>query len=381
MKYVMIGVGIIAVILLLVVIGRYLYSLIKRIAVNLGVDYDKKISKVITIIISLAVLVSCVNIFSMSSIIILHIVVVAAVVDLINFIIKKITKGKSENSKIWQKLVAFLAIPAMVTAVLVTYGYFNMMNVVRTDYSMTTEKNIREEGYRVALIADVHFSVSVDIAELRKKCSEIEAADVDMVLLCGDIVDENTSNEDMKVVFEALGSIKSEFGVFYVYGNHDRQLYRSNKSYTLEELENTIKSNGITILRDEFVEINDEFILAGREDASYAMSANAEPRLPIDEILSGVDQNKFILTMDHQPKQYKEENAAGTDLMLSGHTHAGQIWPANILFKIAKFDDAVYGETVMEHMKAFVTSGFAGWGYTIKTSAPAEYVIVEISGK
>lgn len=68
-------------------------------------------------------------------------------------------------------------------------------------------------------------------------------------------------------------------------------------------------------------------------------------------------------------------------MLVSGHTHGGQIWPANVLFNIAKFDDAVYGETVGADgkFKAFVTSGIAGWGYPVKTAAPAEYVIINIS--
>ena len=97
--------------------------------------------------------------------------------------------------------------------------------------------------------------------------------------------------------------------------------------------------------------------------------------------MEGVDKDDFILVLDHQPKEYKENEANGTDLLLSGHTHGGQIWPGNIIFNILKFDDAVYGETVGENgsFRAFVTSGVAGWGYPVKTAAPAEYVIIDIT--
>ncbi|MCX4314913.1 MAG: metallophosphoesterase family protein, partial [Clostridia bacterium] len=77
----------------------------------------------------------------------------------------------------------------------------------------------------IALIADVHYGISVDKAELDRICAEISAASPSIVVLCGDIVDENTSKQGMAEVFDSLGGIKTEFGVYYVFGNHDRQLY------------------------------------------------------------------------------------------------------------------------------------------------------------
>ena len=107
----------------------------------------------------------------------------------------------------------------------------------------------------------------------------------------------------------------------------------------------------------------------------------AEERDSIEELIKDIDKDKFIIVLDHQPKEYEENSMAGTDLILSGHTHAGQMWPVNIAFKFLKFDDAVYGYTKIDATQAFITSGFAGWGYSVKTSSPAEYVIIDIKGK
>ena len=86
--------------------------------------------------------------------------------------------------------------------------------------------------------------------------------------------------------------------------------------------------------------------------------------------------------MDPPPKEHVQSGRVGTDLLLSGHTHGGQIWPAQYLFAIAKFDDAVYGYTqIDENTQAIVTSGLAGWGYPVKTASPAEYVIIDIKKK
>ncbi|MCX4314912.1 MAG: hypothetical protein OSJ83_13810, partial [Clostridia bacterium] len=99
-----------------------------------------------------------------------------------------------------------------------------------------------------------------------------------------------------------------------------------DRTFTEKELVQTIKSSGITLLSDETFSINDEFTVVGREDAAYE---GENVRTPIAELVKDVDPTDFILALDHQPRQYKENAAAGVDLLLSGHTHGGQIFPAD----------------------------------------------------
>lgn len=371
-----------AAIVLLAGIGTYLYYFIKRIFKTFKAPADKLPVRVIIIVLSVICGVCSVNIFSLPAMIIYHIVALSMAVMLINFIIKKLSKEKYETMNVWKKIYGSGIIAFGITAVIFIYGHYNMMHVVQTDYTIYTDKEIRREGYRAALIADVHFSVSVDLNTLKEKCDEISSNNVDMVFLCGDIVDENTSKENMEQVFKAFSEIKSTYGVYYVYGNHDRQLYRNNRKYTEEELKSAIESFGITILQDEKAEAGDEIVVVGREDASYHQTlGKSEERDSIEELIKDIDKDKFIIVLDHQPKEYEENSMAGTDLILSGHTHAGQMWPVNIAFKFLKFDDAVYGYTKIDATQAFITSGFAGWGYSVKTSSPAEYVIIDIKRK
>ncbi len=371
-----------AAIVLLAGIGTYLYYFIKRIFKTFKAPADKLPVRVIIIVLSVICGVCSVNIFSLPAMIIYHIVALSMAVMLINFIIKKLSKEKYETMNVWKKIYGSGIIAFGITAVIFIYGHYNMMHVVQTDYTIYTDKEIRKEGYRAALIADVHFSVSVDLNTLKEKCDEISSNNVDMVFLCGDIVDENTSKDNMEQVFKAFSEIKSTYGVYYVYGNHDRQLYRNNRKYTEEELKSAIESFGITILQDEKAEAGDEIVVVGREDASYHQTlGKSEERDSIEELIKDIDKDKFIIVLDHQPKEYEENSMVGTDLILSGHTHAGQMWPVNIAFKFLKFDDAVYGYTKIDATQAFITSGFAGWGYSVKTSSPAEYVIIDIKGK
>ena len=74
-----------------------------------------------------------------------------------------------------------------------------------------------------------------------------------------------------------------------------------------------------------------------------------------------------------------QENAeAGIDLQLSGHTHAGQIWPMGFLSKLVGVNEEYYGLHDIKDFKVIVSSGMAGWGYPIRTEGPSEYVVINV---
>ena len=82
------------------------------------------------------------------------------------------------------------------------------------------------------------------------------------------------------------------------------------------------------------------------------------------------------LLADHQPTTLENNKPLKADLQLSGHTHGGQIFPLGYIGFL--YDDLVYGEYEENGSKIIVSSGFAGWGFPIRTQGKSEYVIVNI---
>jgi hypothetical protein len=246
-----------------------------------------------------------------------------------------------------------------------------MNHIVKTQYQIQTEKNIG--NYKVVMITDIHYATIQDTEILKNTISEINEENPDIVVFGGDIVEEGTTKEKMQEVFQVLGSIKSKYGLFYVYGNHDTQPYTQDKCYTKDELKSAILENNITILDDEYIEINEELVLVGRGDAALG---NMSQRASTEELLEGVDKTKYRIVADHQPIEAAENAAQGVDLQISGHTHAGQIWP--IGYFTEWLGGLNYGQYQEGNCNIIVTSGFTGWGYSFRTQEHCEYVVVEI---
>ena len=95
----------------------------------------------------------------------------------------------------------------------------------------------------------------------------------------------------------------------------------------------------------------------------------------------GMDKDKYIIVADHQPNDYGAEKDSGVDLVLSGHTHGGWLFPMNIISSYTGPDDMVYGMKTTGDTSFVVTSGISDWALPFKTGTVSEYVVVDISAK
>ena len=135
------------------------------------------------------------------------------------------------------------------------------------------------------------------------------------------------------------------------------------------------------VLQDENVLIDDRFYLVGRKDASEQKEMRGG-RADISDLTASLDPDKYSIVLDHQPHDYAAEAQADADLVLSGHTHGGQLIPLGFLMDKLHLGgtDSVYGYTRRENTDFIVTSGISDWAIKFKTGCISEYVIIDITG-
>lgn len=277
----------------------------------------------------------------------------------------KAVSGKSPKIN-WQGWLALLT-----SVVYLSVGYYLCNNVWQTDYSLSTKKQIG--SLKIALFADSHIGTTFDGDGLAEHIRQIEKQSPDILLIAGDFVDDGTDRESMVKACEALGKANFKYGVWFVYGNHDKGYYGSERrGFTAEDLEAELTKNNVHILKDSYELIDNRFYIVGRQDKS-----NSE-RMQISELVKDLDTDKYIIVMDHQPGDYKNEADSPADLVVSGHTHGGQFFPLALLNHIFSFNDRTYGHENTNGTDFIVTSGISDWEISFKTGTKSEYVIINV---
>lgn len=307
-------------------------------------------------------------------IILIHLVVFWGIADWIRGMLIKYRK-----KEIRYHYTAMAAI--VVTILYLGVGALQAYHVWQTDYSITTDKEVGT--FRVALFADSHVGTTFDGEGLAKHLARIQEQRPDVVVIAGDFVDEDSTREDMVNACHALGELETPYGVYFVFGNHDKGKYSNGyRGYTGDDLIAELEKNGVMVLQDEAVLIDDRFYLIGRQDASEELDFGGS-RADMEELLNGLDKNKFSIVLDHQPRDYEAQAHAGADLVLSGHTHGGQMIPLMQLDSLLHFggNDNIYGLQHRSDTDYIVTSGISDWAIKFKTGCRSEYVIIDIIGK
>lgn len=343
----------------LILLFYYIKYIVKRILKEINIKENKIIIYILTIILTIC----SINVFHISGIFFIYTFLISFVIDFIYMFLK----NKINNKKII-KIYNLTVLPVFITIIIFIYGFINMRNIIKTEYTINTNK--LNQDLKILFISDAHYGEVLNDKTFKKTINKINKEEYDIVILGGDITDEGTTMEEMNSVFNLISKINNKYGIYYVYGNHDKQNYSGNKNYKIEELTKVLNKNNIIILNDETKLINDNILLIGRNDLS-------QTRKELNKIIS-MDSSKYMITIDHQPTEYNENKKLGVDLIISGHTHAGQLFPIGLLIDLLKTSEMSYGHKTIGNLNAIVSSGISGWGYPIRTSSHSEYVVINI---
>jgi predicted MPP superfamily phosphohydrolase len=291
--------------------------------------------------------------------------IVRLVNHFVHFIPKPISASPGQTS-----LVLFL-VAAGATVLTIAGGAVNAGRLRTVELDLRIPKKAGSmDGLTVVMASDFHLGSLVGKSRLVKTVSKINSLEPDIVLLAGDIVDESVTEREEAEFSLIMAKLRAPLGIYAVPGNHE----------TYAGIEKTLpclRSCGMVVLEDEAVKVADSLIIVGRRDPSALRPK--EPRLPIRDILAkrGFDDSLPLILLDHQPAHLEEASQAGIDLQLSGHTHAGQIFPLDIINRLVW--ELNWGSLRKGNTQYYVTSGVGTWGPPVRTGSSAEVVRIRLS--
>lgn len=213
---------------------------------------------------------------------------------------------------------------------------------------------------RIVHISDVHIG-SRQPAFLEKVIALVNTQTPAMLLITGDLIDENMSAESL------LPLANLEYPVFYCSGNHERYVDYQNAL-------KVIASQGVSVLSDRAVFVNDIQIL-GIEDRQHLGEAK-QALNTLCATKQTFPDDSFKILLYHQPDLWALAVDQGIDLTLSGHTHKGQIWPFGWLVRTRYKHVAGHFQSALSHL--FVSQGTGTWGPILRFGTRCEMTVIEL---
>lgn len=265
-------------------------------------------------------------------------------------------------------------IALILAAIYLSVGLYQDYHVTPVFYQITSDKIAKP--VRILLFADSHIGTTFDAAGFARHVESMKSYAPDIVAIVGDFVDDGTNRSEMLKSAQALRAF-APVPVYFVFGNHDKGYYNpAVRGFTGADLIDALQQNNVIVLQDEVKPALDAIYIIGRNDASEKYRGGH--RAPMTELAQNLPLNALSVVLDHQPNDYKAQANAQVDLVLSGHTHGGQLSPLNKVGEWIGANDKTYGIEKRGKTNFIVTSGLSDWAIKFKTGTQSEFVIIDI---
>ncbi len=269
-----------------------------------------------------------------------------------------------ENTKRFTAIIVIALV-----GLIVFLGNLNKRNIEIRYLEITIPKGESKlDSLNIVMASDIHLSPIDGERLLVKIVDKINVLNPDIILLAGDIVDDRASVLEERGIGESFRKLKSKYGVYSITGNHE----------FINGIDSCVRfaeKFGIKFLRDNYTIIDSSFYLIGREDTAMPQFTG-KPRKSLGEIVKNIPPNYPKILLDHTPFKLEQAQQNNIDLQLSGHTHHGQIWPANLITKMIY--EISWGYKKKGNTHYYVSSGAGTWGPPVRTGSSSEIVNIKV---
>ena len=219
------------------------------------------------------------------------------------------------NFRLFKRIVITITILIILGAACIAYSYLiEPDRLHKTSVDVYTEK-LNGDILKVALFSDIHFGDNYTVSDFEHVIDMINSESPDIIVFAGDFFDDlETFTGDVKDLSEAMGKLSAPLGKYAVFGNHD---YSGKSEFSYEKI---MSAGGFLVLKNEIINLNDVNLSIVAVDDCLIGYGDVE-------IVSYTDDTRFNLLLCHEPDVVDDiiENNYNFDLMLSGHTHGGQL--------------------------------------------------------
>lgn len=259
-------------------------------------------------------------------------------------------------------------IVAGIAALFVGYGLVEAHHIrIRKLRLPVARLPVQATGMRIAHLSDLHLGAIHHLGWLQNIVERTETMDPDLVLITGDLFDGQA--EGLREFEPLLNRLGKQGNCYAVLGNHEFFAGPEKATEVMQQC-------GIHVLRNRWVPLENGIQLAGMDDPAGSRIAR-EPLACLPTVLHGINTDLPIVLMYHTPATtFEELLAAGVDLQLSGHTHGGQLWPAN--FIVGMIFDMPAGLFRAGDTHVYVSRGTGTWGPPVRVASPPEIALIEL---
>lgn len=317
----------------------------------------------------------------------MYILMVLLSIDIIRLFLKYVVHASWIQSRI-----VFAAVGACCICVVIIIsfsGIYHAKHIKVTPYKITVDKSAPDmDSLKIVLLADTHFGYNSGAVHAQEIVDKINEQNPDLVCIAGDIFDnEYDAVREPEKISEILRTIRSKYGVYACWGNHDlnepilagftfKHKKEDSKQLKDPRMKRFLQNSNIQLLEDEAVLIDNSFYVVGRKDASLVEKIEEKRKTPA-QLTQKLDKDKTIIVIDHQPKELQDIADAGVNLDLCGHTHDGQTFPGNFTVKFLWENPCGYLQKGSMHN--IVTSGSGVWGPAMRVGTDSEICTIDLT--
>ncbi len=278
---------------------------------------------------------------------------------LIDFV-RRVPMDDMKNPQLLQKVNIYTLIFCFLFCL---YGVYEAeKDAAIKSYDITSSK-IKKQT-RLVMLSDLHIDADVSTKYVENLVSRVNALNPDAIVLVGDVID----NYPMALYkqMEALKKLQAKEGVYVVLGNHE---------FYLGAMDWGIKfgSMGFNFLNNYCMKVDDSGLyIAGIPDINAAKGAGM--KIKVDNALYNAGQDDYVVLLSHTPKVTEDMENKHIDMILSGHTHGGQIYPFHY-FTMQANDGMLAGFYNRSNMNIYISRGTRYWGPPMRIFAPSEITV------